>query len=229
MAPAQEDRATASRQTTPALFLDRDGVINVDSGFVHRVDQVEFVPGIFDLVGFAARQLCWPVVVVTNQAGIGRGLFGEAEYQALTRWLQHEFEARAAPIACFYHCPYHPEHGIDRYRRDHPWRKPNPGMLLQAASDLTIDLARSVLIGDRPTDMAAGAAAGVGLLIGFDHERTRSVMTQAHAVVHELTAALPILQAHAEGRHRWLADAEAPPSPALAADSSIEKSRNFSP
>ena len=219
MDPMQERRAIEGGQTTPALFLDRDGVINVDSGYVHCIEQIEFIPGIFDLVVFAARQLRWPVVVVTNQAGIGRGLYGEADYETLTRWLQCQFEAHGAPISRFYHCPYHPEHGIDSYRRDHPWRKPNPGMLLQAAIDLSIDLARSALIGDRPSDMAAGAAAGVGLLIGFDHGRTGSGLPRAHANVHELPAVLPLLRAHAGAQHgsRRAAVPGALPSPALLA------------
>ena len=148
-----------------ALFLDRDGVINVDHGYVHRVDQFEFVPGIFDLVRFWATELERPVVVATNQSGIGRGYFDERTYADLTQWMCERFAAEHAPIARVYHCPYHPEHGIGDYRRDHPWRKPNPGMFLQAASDLDLDLAQSALVGDRMSDIAAAVAAGIGLRI----------------------------------------------------------------
>src|SRR5262245_18434586 len=89
----------------PALFLDRDGVISVDHGYVHRVDQFQFLPGIFDLVRHAVRELYWPVVVVTNQAGIGRGLFGEKAFDKLTSWMCERFASEGAPLANVYHCP----------------------------------------------------------------------------------------------------------------------------
>ena len=148
-----------------ALFLDRDGVINVDHGYVHRPDQFEFVPGIFELARFWTNELRGPIVVVTNQSGIGRGYFDESAYDDLTRWMCDRFEAERAAIARVYHCPYHPVHGIGEYRRDHPWRKPNPGMILQAASDLGLDLACSAIVGDKMSDVEAGAAARVGLRI----------------------------------------------------------------
>lgn len=147
-----------------ALFLDRDGVINVDRGYVHRIEQIEFVPGIFELARFWC-ELGRPIVVVTNQSGIGRGLFDERAFAELTRWMCERFAAERAVITRVYHCPYHPEHGLGPYRRDHPWRKPNPGMLLAAAADLHLDLAASVLIGDKASDIVAAAAAGVGLRI----------------------------------------------------------------
>jgi D-glycero-D-manno-heptose 1,7-bisphosphate phosphatase len=148
----------------PALFLDRDGIINVDHGYVHRREQFEFVPGIFELTRYAA-DVGVPVVVVTNQAGIGRGLFDEAAFQDITRWMCERFAAERAPVAKVYHCPYHPEFGLGAYRLDHPWRKPRPGMLLQAAADLGLDLPASAIVGDALSDIAAAAAAGVGLRI----------------------------------------------------------------
>ena len=137
---------TAMRRS--ALFLDRDGVINVDRGYVHRPDQFEFVPGIFDLARFTVHELGWPIVVVTNQSGIGRGLFDEEAFESLTRWMCDRFEAENAPITRVYHCPYHPQFGIGAYRMDHPWRKPKPGMILQAAVDLDLDLTGSAIIGN---------------------------------------------------------------------------------
>ena len=91
-----------------ALFLDRDGVINVDRGYVHRPDQFEFVPGIFALARFWTNELRRPIVVVTNQSGIGRGYFDESAYADLTRWMCDRFAAERAAIARVYHCPYHP-------------------------------------------------------------------------------------------------------------------------
>jgi D-glycero-D-manno-heptose 1,7-bisphosphate phosphatase len=148
-----------------ALFLDRDGVINVDHGYVHRQDQFDFIPGIFELARFWTNEIGWPIVVVSNQAGIGRGYFDETTYADLTHWMCERFAAEGGAIARVYHCPYHPTHGLGEYRRAHPWRKPSPGMILQAAADLSLDLARSAMVGDQVSDMEAAAAAGVPLRI----------------------------------------------------------------
>jgi D-glycero-D-manno-heptose 1,7-bisphosphate phosphatase len=178
-----------------ALFLDRDGVINIDRGYVHRPDQFEFVPGIFELVRFAVHQLAWPVVVTTNQSGIGRGLFDEAAFQKLTDWMCHRFRQEQAPITRVYHCPYHPLHGIGAYRLDHDWRKPKPGMLLQAAADLDLDLPRSALIGDRIDDILAGTQAGVALLIRMvPHPRAPDAGDPPHLVVRTPSEALSVLR-----------------------------------
>ena len=185
---------------TPALFLDRDGVVNTDHGYVHRVDQFDFLPGIFELARFVAQDLGWPIVVVSNQSGIGRGLFDEAAHAALTAWMCERFRERQAPIARAYHCPYHPEHGIGDYCREHEWRKPKPGMILQAAADLGLDLSRSVLIGDRLSDIEAAAAAGIPLRIRLDPLGTPADPAgPPHRVARTLPEALSILrnvQAH---------------------------------
>jgi D-glycero-D-manno-heptose 1,7-bisphosphate phosphatase len=178
-----------------ALFLDRDGVINVDHGYVHRPEQFEFVPGIFELARFWTTELGRPIVVVTNQSGIGRGLFGENAYADLTRWMCGRFATEGAAIARVYHCPYHPQHGVGAYRCDHPWRKPSPGMILQAASDLGLDLARSAIMGDSMSDIEAGAAAGVGLrvLVGSRRPDT-GTGAPSHEVVADLASALVLLR-----------------------------------
>ncbi len=184
---------------TRALFIDRDGVINVDHGYVHRIDQFEFIPGIFELARFVAGELRWPIIVATNQSGIGRGYFDENAYEALTRWMCERFDQEGAPLARVYHCPYHPLHGIGAYKADHPWRKPRPGMFMQAADDLGISLADSVLIGDRMSDIEAAAAAGIGLRIRLarlepDHPLGGAKQTPPHTVVADLKAALALLQ-----------------------------------
>lgn len=145
----------------PALFLDRDGVINVDHGYVCRPEDFEFVDGIFDLVA-AARVAGYLVVVVTNQAGIGRGYYTEDDFLRLMAWVKGEFARRGGGIDAVYFCPYHPEHGVGAYRRDSDCRKPAPGMLLRAAADLAIDLPRSIMVGDKRSDAEAAWAAGVG-------------------------------------------------------------------
>jgi len=191
-------KSPANAAKTPALFLDRDGVINVDSGYVHRIEDFKFVPGIFDLARFAVQELAWPVVVVTNQAGIGRGLFDEAAYGALNDWMCERFRNEQAPITRVYHCPYHPEHGIGEYRVDHPWRKPRPGMILQAAADLQLDLMASVLVGDKLSDIEAAAAAGLAWCIRLDPDGTTAGPGHPpHHVVRNLAEALAALRRYA--------------------------------
>lgn len=150
-----------------ALFLDRDGVINVDHGYVHRAQDFAFVPGIFELC-HVARDAGLRLVVVTNQAGIGRGLYLESDFQALTAWMRDRFLAQGVELDAVYHCPFHPTAGVGEYRRESFDRKPNPGMLLRARDDLGLDLPNSVFIGDKASDMQAGMAAGVGALLLLD-------------------------------------------------------------
>ena len=178
-----------------ALFLDRDGVINIDRGYIHRPDQFEFVSGIFELARFWTNELHRLIVVITNQSGIGRGYFDECAYEDLTRWMCDRFEAEHTAIARVYHCPYHPLHGIGEYRRDHPWRKPYPGMILQALSDLDLDPAQSAILGDKMSDIEAGAAAGIGLrvLVGSRDAKVREG-TPSHEVVADLGEALGLLR-----------------------------------
>jgi D-glycero-D-manno-heptose 1,7-bisphosphate phosphatase len=150
-----------------ALFLDRDGVVNEDTGYVHRTAQCRFVEGVFAMAAaFAARGFA--VVIATNQSGIGRGYFSEADFQGFMAWMRGEFARRGVALAAVYHCPDHPTEGVGIYRRDNPWRKPGPGMLLQAAADLGLDLAASWCVGDKSSDVAAGRAAGVGTLVRYD-------------------------------------------------------------
>lgn len=148
----------------PALFLDRDGVINVEKKYVYRREAFEFVDGIFDLCESAARE-GMALVVVTNQAGIGRGYYTEAQFHELTNWMRVQFAVRGIKLDAVYFCPCHPEHGVGRYKTDSFDRKPNPGMILRARDELGLDLSRSVLVGDKSTDIAAAKAAGVGVSI----------------------------------------------------------------
>lgn len=176
----------------PALFLDRDGVINVDHGYVHRPEDFEFMPGIFELVR-AANERGYLVVVVTNQAGIGRGYYSEAQFLSLTDWMKERFKAEGTFIDAVYFCPFHPEHGIGEYRRESEYRKPGPGMLLQAEKDWNIDLVKSVMLGDKPSDMAAAQAAGVGTLL---HLLSPADSATSNAItIHQIEDALSYLKA----------------------------------
>lgn len=179
-----------------ALFLDRDGVINVEKDYVHRIEDFEFVEGIFAL-GREAVARGYAPVVVTNQSGIGRGYYSEADFQALTAWMKEEFAREGVAVAAVYHCPYHPESGVGEYRVDSFDRKPNPGMILRAARDLDLDLASSMLVGDRVSDMQAAEAAGVGCRILF---RTGHSEARAERMAHRVVARLSEVFDTAEAR-----------------------------
>lgn len=146
------------------LFLDRDGVINVNHGYVHTPEATEWVPGIFELCT-AAGNAGYGLVVVTNQAGIARGYYDRERFEAYTRWMDDQFAARGLALLATYYCPHHPQAGVGAGRLECNCRKPRPGMLLQAAEDLGIDLAGSVLVGDAASDVAAAEAAGLRLAL----------------------------------------------------------------
>lgn len=149
----------------PAVFFDRDGVLNVDSGYVHRADQFEWIEGAMDAIALLKTRGYF-VAVVTNQSGVARGYYDEPSVNVLHQHMQTELQLRArCSIDAFYYCPHLPDAALPQYRQHCACRKPNPGMLLTAAGEHGLDLARSYMVGDRDTDMAAASAAGVrGLL-----------------------------------------------------------------
>ncbi|MEG9437681.1 HAD family hydrolase [Edaphobacter sp. HDX4] len=146
--------------SSKALFLDRDGVVNVEIGYLHRIEEVEFVPGIFSLCR-TARRLGYRLVIVTNQAGIARGYYDEAAFERLMTWMGEQLRNQGIELDAVYYCPYHPEHGIGDYKREHEDRKPGTGMLRRAMKELDVSLTQSVLIGDRCSDIAAANSAGL--------------------------------------------------------------------
>ncbi|HQS95139.1 MAG: hypothetical protein B7X90_01265 [Novosphingobium sp. 17-62-19] len=149
-----------SARVRPLALLDRDGVLNRDTGYPHRPEQIEWIDGALA----ALALLCargYRCVVVTNQSGIARGLYTEQDVEALHGWMAGEIVRAGGHIAAFYHCPYHPEAVIPQYRADHEDRKPRPGMLLKALARFPTDLAQSFMIGDRQSDLDAAAAAGI--------------------------------------------------------------------
>ena len=142
-----------------ALFLDRDGVINVDKHHVYKIEDCEFIDGIFDKCR-QAKSKGYKLIVVTNQAGIAKGIYTEEDYFKFRDYVHAEFEKQGCPIDAEYYCPYHIE-GFGKYKKDSEDRKPNPGMILKAAKDFNIDLSQSILIGDKQSDIEAGKRAGV--------------------------------------------------------------------
>ena len=148
----------------PALFLDRDGVLNVDRGYVSRIEDFEWIEGAIECVrNFKDRG--WYVFVVTNQSGIARGLYTEADMHALHAHMAEELASQGTAIDRFYHAPWHEEGEIARYRRNSIDRKPGPGMLLHAMADFPVLREASFLIGDKQTDIDAAKAAGVGAFL----------------------------------------------------------------
>lgn len=148
------------------MFLDRDGVINVDTGYVYRISDFIFIDGIFQLAR-AAISKGYLLFVITNQAGIGRGYYSEADFQVVTTWMLDIFEAEGVHLEKVYFSPYHPVFGMGEYKKDHFSRKPHPGMLLEAKSQFDLDLSESILIGDKISDIEAGNAAGIGVNLLF--------------------------------------------------------------
>lgn len=140
-----------------AAFLDRDGVINIDYGFVNGPDRFDFTPGAPHAIR-ALNRAGYLVLVVTNQSAIGRGQLSESEFLAFSEWINEQLALHDAHIDRTYYCPHHPLEAVDAYKVDCPCRKPKPGMLLQAASEFDIDKSQSFLIGDHLRDLKAAEA-----------------------------------------------------------------------
>jgi histidinol-phosphate phosphatase family protein len=158
---AQAQAETAARRVKPAVVFDRDGVLNVDSGYTHRPEDLVWQPGAREAIRLL-NDRGYYVIVATNQAGVARGLYGEDAIHVFHAHMQDQLAERGAHIDAFYHCPYHPEGAIERYAvANHPDRKPNPGMITRAFSEWPIDKSRSFLIGDRDSDIEAARRAGI--------------------------------------------------------------------
>jgi len=175
-----------------ALFLDRDGIVNVEKNYVYRIDDFEFIEGIFTLTRIA-QEKGYLLVIITNQAGIARGYYTEDEFQELTRWMLNQFLSKGVNITKVYHCPYHETAGIGRYKRASFDRKPNPGMLFKARDEFQIDLPHSILVGDKRSDMEAGRNAGVGRLVMLADKSSETHYMQGVDVVYMLSDIKEIL------------------------------------
>lgn len=156
---AAQTKAPAWRRR-PAAFLDRDGTLNEDPGYLHRIDEFRWLAGSVDAIRRLNDAGVY-VFVVTNQAGVARGLYGEEAIAALHAWMQAQLRDRGAHIDDFRHCPFHPDGSVEAYRVDHEWRKPRPGMLLSLMQAWPLDVALSRMMGDKDIDVEAGLSAGV--------------------------------------------------------------------
>ncbi len=148
----------------PAIFLDRDGTMNVDHGYVHESDNFQFIDGVIDAMR-ELKKMGYALVMVTNQSGIARGIFTEDAFTHLTEWMDWSLADREVEVDGIYYCPHHPEGIEEEYRQECDCRKPQPGMLLSAQKELNIDMAASYMVGDKIDDMLAGKAAGVGIKV----------------------------------------------------------------
>lgn len=152
--------ATAPELPRPAAFLDRDGVLNVDHEYVHRVDQLEWIDGVPEAIRLL-NDAGYLIIVVTNQSGVARGYYDEAAIGALHDHMRDRLAAQGARIDAFYYCPHHPDGKVAAFTMQCDCRKPGTGMLEQAARDWRIDRARSFMIGDKDIDIAAATAFGI--------------------------------------------------------------------
>ncbi len=148
-------------QLVPAIFLDRDGTINVDHGYVHEIDNFQFIDGVIEAMQ-QLKKMGFALVLVTNQSGIARGMFSEDQFMQLTEWMDWSLADRDVDLDGIYFCPHHPDASEEAYRQQCDCRKPQPGMLLAAQQELHIDMSASYMVGDKLEDMLAAKSAGVG-------------------------------------------------------------------
>lgn len=139
-----------------AVFFDRDGTVNVDKKYLFKAADVEFIPGIFELMA-EYRQNGYLLFIITNQSGIARGYYSESDFQTLSEWMLGQFNSKGIKISKIYHCPHHPE-----ITGPCQCRKPKPGMILQAIAEFDLDPLKSIVIGDKKSDILAGEKAGIG-------------------------------------------------------------------
>jgi D-glycero-D-manno-heptose 1,7-bisphosphate phosphatase len=154
----------AEQRLRRAAFIDRDGVINRELHHVHRVEDFHVLPGVVEGLRMLAAS-GYALVVVTNQGGIAKGLYTPEQYESLTAHMRQWFQGQGVEFDGVYHCPHHPGGTVAQWAVACTCRKPEPGMMLRAADDLGLDLERSVMVGDRVSDVEAARRAGVGRLV----------------------------------------------------------------
>jgi D-glycero-D-manno-heptose 1,7-bisphosphate phosphatase len=152
------------------IFLDRDGVINEDNGYVYLPKDFQFKKGVIQFL-IHAKKLGFELIIITNQSGIGRGLYSEEDFNILTEWMYKKLIQKGVSILDTYYCPYHPDFGLGSYKIKSYDRKPSPGMILKAANKYDINLKESFLIGDRSSDIEAGMAADVGKIFFLNSKK----------------------------------------------------------
>ncbi|HCR4032456.1 D-glycero-beta-D-manno-heptose 1,7-bisphosphate 7-phosphatase [Morganella morganii] len=177
----------------PAVFLDRDGTINADTGYLHEIDDFQFIENAIEAMQ-AIKQMGYALIIVTNQSGIARGMFTEDQFMHLTEWMDWSLADRGVDLDGIYYCPHHPEGTVEEFRQVCNCRKPAPGMLLDAQKYLKIDMGNSYMVGDKLDDILAGRAAEVGttVLVRTGKPVTEDAEAAADIVINSI-ADLPAL------------------------------------
>ena len=150
----------ANEKKVPAVFFDRDGTLNVDTGYLHEIEKLRWMPEAREAVKYV-NDKGYLAIVITNQSGVARGMFGEEEVRKLHAYMNEELKGLGSHIDAFYYCPHHPEAAVPEYRRDCSCRKPKSGLIERACRDYPIDLGQSLMVGDSPRDVECGERAGV--------------------------------------------------------------------
>lgn len=169
-------------------FLDRDGVINEEIDYLHRISDFKYTKKCVDGL-IKLSELGFQIVIITNQAGIAKGYFTEKQYHELTDWLIKDLKEKSVPILEVKFCPHHEEAIIEKYRRNCPFRKPGTGMIDQVVEDYDVDLNSSILIGDKQSDIDAGLAAGVGKCFLMKSDQT-PLNTISYDNIYEISIAI---------------------------------------
>lgn len=159
------NKKAKGRVKKPALFLDRDGIINKDLGYVGSKDKLHFISGIFPLIQCFKKRGWW-VFVITNQSGVARGFYTEEDVESLHLWMASEMTKKNAEVDGWFYCPFHPKGEDPLLKRKSLFRKPNPGMLLNAAEKFNVSLEESLMIGDKLTDIILLRGLNANLIKG---------------------------------------------------------------
>lgn len=177
-----------------ALFLDRDGVINLHNGYVFKKEKFIFNEDIFEVCSFF-KSISYKIIIITNQAGIAKGIFSLQDLKLLNLYMINEFKKKNIIIDNVYFCPHHPDYDLKCFNR-----KPSPGMLIQARDDFNIDLKKSILIGDQFTDIEAGNSAGVGKSYLFNSALTQKKTSLKYKRIHSL---LEVIEHNEKNSNHW--------------------------
>jgi D-glycero-D-manno-heptose 1,7-bisphosphate phosphatase len=173
-----------------AVFLDRDGTINIEKNYVHRIEDFEFIPGAIEALQLLSRASI-DIIVVSNQAGIAKGLFSETDLATINQYMTAQLLHHRVKLAGIYCCPHHPQATVARYRRICSCRKPNPGLLVTAMRERAIAASEAVMIGDRNSDVEAGRALGLTTyLVETGYGASEKQATNASYVVPDLRGAV---------------------------------------
>ena len=178
-----------------AIFLDRDGTINIDHGYVHQIDDFEFIEGSINALK-KLKEMGYLLVLVTNQSGIARGYFTEAQFLQLTEWMDWSLAEQGVDFDGIYYCPHHPD-GKGEFKEDCSCRKPKPGMLLDAMKALNIDPQQSIMVGDKIEDIKAGinAKVKINVLVRTGKPVTKEGERLANAVLDSIVDLPDVIKA----------------------------------